>query len=89
MNYKVIFIANYIPDKQISMQKAACLYKEIAEESGIGCKLIRPVDRIGKLRTYLPKLNKWLSYIDKYIIFPIELVIYSVKLKRKTISYTI
>ncbi|QNJ00603.1 putative alpha-glycosyltransferase/ family 4 [Synechococcus sp. A15-62] len=83
MEYFIVFIGNYLPDKQESMQRVSLLYKEIAEGAGIRCELIRPIDRVGRLRIFFPLINKWLSYVDKYFVFTIELIIYSFWMSRK------
>ena len=65
------------------MQRVSLLYKEIAERAGIRCEIIRPIDRFGSLRIFFPLIDKWLGYIDKYIVFTIELFIYSFWIRRK------
>ena len=83
MNTKplIVFIANYKPDKQESMLRVSDLYESIIEEAGYQCKTIRPANRIGKLRHCIPSLEKYLNYIDKYVIFAAELIIYAWKIK--------
>ena len=71
---EVIIIANYLPDGQESMLRVSTLYKNILEEDGLKTKTLRATDRVGKLRTIFPKIEKWLNYIDKFIIFSIELI---------------
>ena len=77
MDFTIVFIGNYLPDKQESMQRVSLLYRDIIEKAGIRCELIRPIDRVGQLRTLFPRITKWLNYIDKYFIFTIELMFYS------------
>ena len=77
MEYTVVFIGNYLPDKQESMQRVTLLYKDIIEKAGIRCELVRPVERVGKLCALFPSITKWLFYIDKYLLFTIELFFYS------------
>ena len=75
---EIIIIANYLPDKQESMLRVSNLYKDIVEEDGFKTKTLRPTDRIGKLRTIFPKIEKWLNYVDKFIIFPMELIAHNI-----------
>ncbi|QNI97107.1 glycosyltransferase [Synechococcus sp. RS9902] len=76
--YKIVIIANYLPDKQESMLRVSTLYRNIVEEEGLKTKTLRPTDRIGKFRKIFPKMEKWLNYIDKFIIFSIELIGYNI-----------
>lgn len=72
----VVLIGNYPPDGQISMLRLTCLFRSILFEAGLQAKVIHPVDRIGKMRYFIPQLEKWFGYIDKYVVFPFELAIY-------------
>ena len=86
----IILVANYEPDKQESMSRVAVMHSDIARELGLRCTTIRPLERVGKLRNLLPKLKKLFGYIDKYIIFPFELILYSHKRRaKKNIIYHI
>ena len=73
--HSVTFIANYLPDKQESMSRACILYEKIIKEEGVDTKIIRPINRAGKLSNVFPAFKKFFGYIDKYIIFPIELIV--------------
>ena len=87
---EVIIIGNYLQDKQESMIRVSSLYKDIADENGIKTRLIRPADRFGRLRVFFPRIEKWLHYVDKFIIFPIELVAHNIRhLFNKNIVYHI
>jgi glycosyltransferase involved in cell wall biosynthesis len=70
---KVVIIANYVPDKQVSMLRLSDMFRTILEEAGIETETVRPSDRLGKLRNHFPGFAKWLGYADKYLIFPWEL----------------
>jgi len=70
---RVTLISNYLPDKQESMIRLAELLKSTLTDAGQRVEIIRPVERAGKLSRLMPKLAKWLGYIDKFIIFPHEL----------------
>ena len=76
---EVIIIGNYLQDKQESMIRVSSLYKNIAVENGIKTKLIRPNDQFGRLRFFFPRIEKWLHYVDKFIIFPIELISHNIR----------
>lgn len=74
MSLKVILISNYLPDDQDSMIRFGELIKSELSLRGVTVESIRPVERIGKLRILFPKFDKWLFYIDKYLLFPIDLL---------------
>lgn len=73
MVFKVVLIANYLPDKQESMLKFAAMMRTILAGQGFNVEEIKPIDRVGRLRRVLPCCGKWLGYVDKYVIFPFEL----------------
>jgi len=80
---KVVFVANYLPDKQESMLRLSELFRAVLEEAGLETETIRPVDRIGKLRRFFPRLEKWLGYVDKYLVFPWELRLHAFRTRRE------
>jgi len=55
------------------MLRLSELFSTVLEEAGFETETIRPIDRVGKLRRFFPRLEKWLGYVDKYLIFPWEL----------------
>ena len=76
---KIIIIGNYLPDKQESMLRVSNLYRDIIGKSGVRIETIRPSDRVGKLRIFFPKIEKWLNYLDKFVIFAIELIGHNIR----------
>jgi glycosyltransferase involved in cell wall biosynthesis len=80
---KVVFVANYLPDKQESMLRLSELFRAVLEEVGLETETIRSVDRIGKLRRFFPRLEKWLGYVDKYLVFPWELWLHAFRTRRE------
>lgn len=79
MPFKVIIISNYLPDKQDSMLLFSELISSLLSNKELIVETIRPIERAGKLRCFLPKLKKWLFYIDKYLFFPLDLLAHSWK----------
>jgi glycosyltransferase involved in cell wall biosynthesis len=86
---EIVLIANYRPDKQKSMLKSCEMFAQILEISGFKVTTIEPIDRIGKLRTLFPWLAKWLGYVDKYLIFTLELFLYSRARRNSLLVYHI
>ncbi|MEB3302420.1 MAG: glycosyltransferase [Cyanobacteriota bacterium] len=74
MKPTVTLIANYRPDRQHSMLRLAELIEGVLAEQGVAPTVIRPRDRIGRLRLVMPRFEKWLGYVDKFMLFPIELL---------------
>ncbi|REH01897.1 glycosyltransferase family 4 protein [Flavobacterium aquicola] len=71
---KVILIGNYKPDKQFSMQIFEALMAEGYKKSKLQVSVIRPSEIFRKLAFNKPSLIKWLAYIDKFLLFPVELI---------------
>ncbi|WP_338840225.1 glycosyltransferase family 1 protein [Flavobacterium ginsenosidimutans] len=74
MMSQIILIGNYKPDKQFSMQIFESLMSEGYSKSKINVSAIRPREIFRKLSFNKPSLEKWLAYIDKFFVFPIELL---------------
>jgi glycosyltransferase involved in cell wall biosynthesis len=68
-------IGNYRPDKQYSMQ----IFQELIEEGYAASKLsvsvIRPSEFLGILSCNSPNLIKWFGYVDKFLLFPLRLLV--------------
>jgi glycosyltransferase involved in cell wall biosynthesis len=75
MNTKIVLIGNYRPDKQYSMQ----IFQELIEEGYAASKLsvsvIRPSEFLGILSCNSPNLIKWFGYVDKFLLFPLRLLV--------------
>jgi len=81
---KVIIIANYLPDRQESMLKLADLFCSVFKECGLEVELFRPKEWFGRLRFFLPNLQKWLGYLDKYIIFSFSILLHGWRIRVQT-----
>jgi glycosyltransferase involved in cell wall biosynthesis len=71
---QIVLIGNYKPDKQFSMQIFERLMKEGYLKSKLHVRVIRPLEIVGKLGLNKAGLIKWLAYIDKFFLFPIQLL---------------
>jgi hypothetical protein len=73
--FRVLLVGNYEPNRQYSiLQYAAWLHGELAS-TGIRITQVRPRKAVGWLAGSILFLNKWLGYVDKLIVFPIELLL--------------
>ena len=81
---RVIIIANYLPDRQESMLKLAELFYDVLEERGFEVEVLRPIDWFGRLRGFFSNFEKWLGYVDKYIIFPFILLRHKWRMRGQT-----
>jgi glycosyltransferase involved in cell wall biosynthesis len=81
---RVVIIANYFPDRQESMLKLADLFCAVLEECGLEVEVLRPIDWIGRLRGFFPNFEKWLGYVDKYIIFIFMLLNHKWRMRGQT-----
>jgi glycosyltransferase involved in cell wall biosynthesis len=66
----VLLIGNYLLDHQQSMQRFSAMMLEGLAAAGIESKLITPEPALGRISFLGPFAQKWLGYIDKFILFP-------------------
>lgn len=69
----ILLVANYEPDRQISMKRFATLLGRSLEERGHNVMLIAPEAILLPRIRRLAGIGKWLGYIDKYLLFPPKL----------------
>ena len=69
----VLLIGNYPPDRQQSMQRFAMMMLEGLQAAGVPVELIQPQPFFGRFRSAGGFVAKWLAYIDKFILFPLQL----------------
>jgi glycosyltransferase involved in cell wall biosynthesis len=66
---RVVLVSNYVADQQPSMQRfAGMLHAELAAD-GVDVQTWQPPARVGG-RTPPSGLNKFLGYLDKYVLYP-------------------
>lgn len=70
---KILLVSNYLHDKQESMQRFALVLQDGLTALGHEVRLIRPQPIFGKILPAHNGLGKWLGYIDKFILFPLQL----------------
>jgi glycosyltransferase involved in cell wall biosynthesis len=74
MNNEIILIGNYRPDKQYSM----LIFEELMAEGYVAWNVkvcaIRPGVIFGNLMCVGASFSKWLAYVDKFVLFPIQLL---------------
>lgn len=67
---KVLLISNYPPDKQQSMLRYARFLQNELQSRGVLAEIVYPPVVLGRLR-FLPRIfEKWIGYVDKYLIAP-------------------
>lgn len=66
----VLLIGNYRLDQQQSMQRFASMMLQGLTAAGIPAELVEPEPRLGKFRLAGSFVQKWLAYIDKFVLFP-------------------
>lgn len=67
---RVLLLANYLNDRQESMQRFASLLAEALPKRGIAVEIIRPKEKLGRLKRSGHGIGKWLGYADKFVLFP-------------------
>jgi glycosyltransferase involved in cell wall biosynthesis len=67
---RILLIGNYGPDGQHSMQRYSEWLKAMLTGQGLHADLLRPSVRFGKLAARSASAQKWLGYVDKFLIFP-------------------
>lgn len=66
---KILLIGNYVPDKQHSMLRFASMLHDGLTARGHTVRVAQPSPVLGN-NTMPAGINKWMRYIDKYLIFP-------------------
>jgi glycosyltransferase involved in cell wall biosynthesis len=69
----VLLIGNYPPDRQQSMHRFAMMMLDGLTAAGIPSELFQPRPFFGRFRHAGTFLEKWLAYIDKFVLFPWQL----------------
>ncbi len=81
-NKKIVLIGNYLPDKQESMKLFLDMFYKAYQLKELEVEVWHPVVFFGKIASVTTSgVGKWLSYVDKYLLFPMVLV--GKQLKRK------
>ncbi|HWB59255.1 MAG TPA: glycosyltransferase, partial [Chthoniobacteraceae bacterium] len=71
---KILLVANYENDGQRSMQRFATMLETELRKGGADVEVIRPRAFFGRIVRGAAGPGKWLGYIDKFFIFPFELM---------------
>ncbi|MEL7160652.1 MAG: glycosyltransferase, partial [Bacteroidota bacterium] len=77
-NHRIVLIGNYPPDRQESMERFAQMLAQEYDNRGYSTAIWRP--RAFFVRTSKRAnrgINKWLGYLDKWIIYPLVLALRS------------
>lgn len=85
---EIILIGNYLPDKQESMIRFCNMMRISLTKKNLKVRVLLPTTFFGKFlsMTHIG-IRKWLTYIDKYILFPFVLVYYSIRYKLSSKKY--
>lgn len=75
MSKIIILIGNYQPEKQYSMLIFEALMAAGYSKSKFDVRIIRPTELFRKIGFNTLGLKKWLAYVDKFLIFPIQLLV--------------
>jgi glycosyltransferase involved in cell wall biosynthesis len=70
---KVLLVSNYELDAQQSMLRYARWLQGSLEQRGHRMEIIHPAVICGALVSGKNPLSKWLGYIDKFVLFPLQL----------------
>lgn len=72
----IVLIGNYKPDKQQSMLRFLLMVEKLLNERGFTTETLYPTVFFGAIiKPESGSLGKWLSYFDKWILFPCVLLI--------------
>jgi len=67
---EVLLVANYRPDQQHGMLRLAEILESGLRANAIDVEVIRPEPFFGRWARKWLMLNKWLRYLDKFVLFP-------------------
>lgn len=70
---KVLLISNYEPLKQLSMARFGNLMRDVLIQAGEDVRVVRPRPVFSRFGGRASSLSKYLGYIDRYVVFPLEL----------------
>jgi glycosyltransferase involved in cell wall biosynthesis len=71
---KIVLIGNYKIDGQESMQRFAALMERGLTRAGHEVRRVAPRSVVGQIRPSSHGFGKWLGYIDKFAVFPSDLM---------------
>jgi glycosyltransferase involved in cell wall biosynthesis len=71
---RILLIANFVPDQQVSMQLFSELLSAGLVANGYEVEVLRPDPFFVRLVNRPSGIRKWLGYIDKFILFPFVLM---------------
>jgi glycosyltransferase involved in cell wall biosynthesis len=74
---EILLIANYRLDEQQSMLRLSDLLEKGLLANGIEVAVIRPEPFFGLFARRWLVLNKWLRYVDKFVLFPFRLLVHA------------
>jgi glycosyltransferase involved in cell wall biosynthesis len=66
----ILLVGNYIPEKQHSMLGFAKLLESGLRRAGHRVRVAYPPHLFGRIGGWMPRMQKWLAYMDKLILFP-------------------
>jgi len=69
---KILLVGNYVLDMQESMLRFADVMEKELTQAGHEVRVIRPTVKLCKF-SWPKKLEKWIGYVDKYLLFPLPL----------------
>lgn len=67
---KILLVANYLPDRQRSMQRFAAMLRDGLRACGHKVRVVHPRPVLSRKAPRNPLLSKWLAYLDKFVLFP-------------------
>ncbi|HEV7329747.1 MAG TPA: glycosyltransferase family 1 protein [Flavisolibacter sp.] len=87
---RLILIGNYKPDGQESMQRFTNMLFEGLKEAGLSVECWVPPAILGYVFSSTSHgIGKWMGYIDKWIFFPVLLLVRRFTLKRNAVHFHI
>jgi glycosyltransferase involved in cell wall biosynthesis len=87
---QIILIGNYPKDNQESMQKFSLMLQSGFRAAGLKCNIWYPIIFFGRItKSTISGFGKWLGYLDKYVIFPIVLILKTLFSNSNTVIYHI
>ena len=73
---KIVLIGNYLPDNQESMKLFVLMFYNAYRERNLTVEIWYPTVFFGNLsKTTNRGIGKWISYFDKYLLFPMVLLV--------------
>lgn len=70
----ILLVGNYLPDRQVSMQRYGELVERALRLLEVPARLVRPEPILSRWCPARSRVFRWAGFIDKLVLFPLRLL---------------